>query len=359
MRRRGLPRPRFRGRAEEFVPLHSVLDVADGIRDAVLEEGAHEVLERVAFHRHVAADPAVDWHEVVVHDVAAGAFEGLDEAQGRLLAERAGQEHARLVHRASALIHLHAFLVGAAERSVLLGREKDTGAHQHVELVRGDLPRLTATQVVERADGLPILVVDADGVAQCVRVVGPGASLDEFRREALEFLSVERPADGGVEILGHVEVTHELVRKLHFPHAGEVADHVACRGEEHPVERVEAAVQAQLDRASRDVADVGLVVRIPADDLEVIPPAEDADGQHVLGVEELARHVDRHVADGKPSRALLPRRHGREAVVTRETLGLLDHVMHGGHASLQTGRRFSRKARMPSSASAVFIRSSR
>ena len=84
-------------------------------------------------------------------------------------------------------------------------------------------------------------------------------------------------------------------------------------GKMHAVEAVEAAVQAQLDRAARDVADVGLVVRVAVDDLEVVARAHQADGQHALRVQQLARHVDRHVADREPAGARLPRAHGRRA----------------------------------------------
>ncbi len=50
-------------------------------------------------------------------------------------------------------------------------------------------------------------------------------------------------------------------------------------------------------RAARDVADVGLVVGVAADDLEVVAAAHEPDRQHALRVQQLARHVDRHVAD--------------------------------------------------------------
>ena len=56
-----------------------------------------------------------------------------------------------------------------------------------------------------------------------------------------------------------------------------------------PSRAVQTAVEAQLDRAARDVADVRLVVGIAADDLEIVAAADDAHRQHPLSVEQLAR----------------------------------------------------------------------
>ena len=55
--------------------------------------------------------------------------------------------------------------------------------------------------------------------------------------------------------------------------------------------------QAELDGRARNAADVALVVGVALDHLELVAAAEDADRQHAGGVDQLARHVDRHVAD--------------------------------------------------------------
>ena len=66
-----------------------------------------------------------------------------------------------------------------------------------------------------------------------------------------------------VEALGHVEIPGRTVLEEHLPHAREVADDVADAGEDHPIHTIQAAVEAHLDRAAWDVADVALVVGVP------------------------------------------------------------------------------------------------
>ena len=62
-----------------------------------VKEGLGQLLERVAALRHVVEQPARDQHEVVVDDVAAGHFDRLDQAERRLLAERAVEDDAGVV----------------------------------------------------------------------------------------------------------------------------------------------------------------------------------------------------------------------------------------------------------------------
>ena len=50
-------------------------------------------------------------------------------------------------------------------------------------------------------------------------------------------------------------------------------------------------------RRARDAADVALVVGVALDYFDLVASAEDADRQHAGGVDELARNVNRHVAD--------------------------------------------------------------
>ncbi len=142
-------------------------------------------------------------------------------------------------------------------------------------------------------------------------------------------MDVERAADVVLVVLRHVEVLDVLVLEQDLPHAREVADHVADRREHHAVEAVEPAGEPQLDRRARDAADVALVVGVALDHLELVAAAEDADRQHPGRVDELARDVDRHVADRLASRhGGLPRLDRAEVEVLEQRLAALDDLDH-------------------------------
>ena len=188
--------------------------------------------------------------------------------------------------------------------------------------------------------------------------------LDELFRERLELLPVEDASHRGVEVLGDVEVAHELVRELHAPDPRQVPNDVADRGKEHAVETVQAPVEPELDGAPRDVADVGLVERVAPDDLHVVAAAENGDGKGTLGVKELAGNVNGHVADGRARVGLLPTAHFGEAIVAvdllrpgGERLGAVERSE--GQWFLHAGARLSINARIPSAASSVAMSSSR
>ena len=75
-------------------------------------------------------------------------------------------------------------------------------------------------------------------------------------------------------------------------------------------------------------------------------PPHQADRQHALGVQQLAGAIDRHEADGKAARSLLPFAHRAEPVVAVQRLGSGDQrrEIDAAHASFQTGGRLSRNA---------------
>ena len=215
----------------------------------------------------------MDLHEVVVHDVAAGALQGLDQPERRLLAEGAGEQHAGLVERL-ARRRRPGPARGSSRKSArrLLDRQHQGRAQHQVQLVGRHLPGLPAAQLVQLAHQPAVLVVERDRAPQGLGRRAAGAALPQVGGELLQSsLAVERAAQLADRSpgAGRGSAT-SLSGEQHLPHAREVADHVADGREQHAVEAVEAAVQPQLDGAARDVADVGLVVGVALDDLEVV-----------------------------------------------------------------------------------------
>ena len=123
------------------------------------------------------------------------------------------------------------------------------------------------------------------------------AQLGEIVPELSQFVDVEIAPDVVPVVLRNVEIAGIDMRKHQFPHAGQIADHVADRREQHAVDKIETARHAELDGRARDAADIALVVGVAVDDLELVAAADNAERQHAGGVNDLARHVDRHVAD--------------------------------------------------------------
>ncbi len=121
-------------------------------------------------------------------------------------------------------------------------------------------------------------------------------------------------------------------------------------GNSMPSRQSSAAVEAQLDGAARDVADVGLVVGVALDDLQVLAvrPSIRPGGRPARAAVRAARRSACSRRRGRPCCAF----HARtavKAVVAVELLGAGDagpagRRRRGGHACLQTGGRFSRKA---------------
>ena len=337
------------------------LVVLGGGRCRPVQERLREFLERLAVGRDVVEQPARDQHEVVVDHVAAGHLDRLDETERRLLAERAVDHHARVVAlRPRQLVDFGEVL--AHEFRVVLRRQHHARAEQQVDLGGRRLPGLLRAVRVEVADRGPVLVVDRDRRVQLRVGDRRAAQRSEPVAQHLEFVHVVVAADRVLVVLRDVEVADVLVLEQDLPHAGQVADHVADRREEHPVEAVEPAGEAQFDRRARDPADVALVVGVALDHLEAVAAAQDPDRQHARRVDDLARHVDRHVADR------LATRRGGLPLLDRVEVEVLEHRLagfddldgagrgRGAHQwCSQAGGRRARKAASPSFASRVFI----
>ncbi len=103
--------------------------------------------------------------------------------------------------------------------------------------------------------------------------------------------------------------------------------------------------EGKLDRGARNAADVALEVGVAADDLEAVAAADDADREHAGGVNELARDVDRHVADGLPASALFPVVNGAEVDVVVERAGAgyetIEVTTHGATSSISSSLHFA------------------
>ena len=155
-----------------------------GLRRAV-QEGLGQLLERVARDGHVVEQPAHDQHEVVVDDVAAGHLDRLDQAERRLLAERAGQDDARVVAPAAAPASVAARYSRTSAVCSSSGSTMPARSTQ-VHLGGRRLPGLLRAVGVQLAHRAPVLVVHGDRGAQ--RVVG-----DRLAGELAEVLA-QRPA---------------------------------------------------------------------------------------------------------------------------------------------------------------------
>ena len=299
-------------------------------------------------------------HVVVIDDVAAGQFDRLDEVQRRLLAERTIDDHAAVVTLLSlALLGLDQ--VVAQHLVVLFDREHQASAHQQVDFRRRNLPRLTGAHAVHRLNQRAVLVVDLDRGAQ--RVVGDLASgqVLEALTQLVELVGVVVSANVVPVVLRHVEVAHVLAREQQLPHARQVADHVTDAGEQHAIDKIHALGEAQLDGRAWDATDVALIVGVAVDDFEAVASAHDAKREHARGMDDLARHIHRHVGDNLARGVgLFPLSCGSEIEVFVKRFAARDDFCctHGQRFS-QFAERFSRKARRPSTASWLAISSSR
>ena len=236
------------------------------------------------------------------------------------------------------------------------------GAHDQVDFGRRRLPGLLGAEGVDLAHQPAVLVVERDGVAQLVVGDRLAAQRSEIVAQLGQFLDVVVAADLVAIVLRHVEIARIDLRKHDLPHAGEVADHVADRGEQHAVDEIEPAGDAEFDRRARDAADVALVIGVAVDHLQLVAAADDAERQHVAGMDDLARNVDRHVADHLATRfRRLPLARRIEVQIFEQPRRMRDDFRGGGHyqqCSHFAGR-LARKACRPSSASRLFISSSR
>jgi hypothetical protein len=312
--------------------------------------------QRVAVVGHVVQQPARHQHEVVVDDVAARHLDRLDQRQRRLLAERPVDHHARVVALGPLPARPRPGTRAAARCAPPPAAPcRRAAAGRPPRSAPATAWRAVGVQVADRA---AVLVVDRDrgvelgvGDRRC-RAARPG------RRGCAASRDVERAADLVLVVLRHVDVAHVLVREQQLPHARQVADDVADAREQHAVQAVEPPGQAELDGRARDAADVALVVGVALDHLELVAAAEDAHRQHAGGVDQLARHVHRHVADRLAARCRgLPVLDGAEVQVLEQRLAALHDARTSGVGLISgaptRGERLARKAARPSLASRV------
>ena len=292
-----------------------------------VQERLGQFLQRVAGDRHFVQQPAVHQSEVIIYDITAGHLDRLDQPQRRLLAERAGEHDAGVV-ALRALFQVHGGDVIADQLRVFFGGQDHSRAHHQIDLGGRRLPGFLGAIGVEVLHRAAVLVVDRDRRAQ--RVVGDrlAGKLAEVVAQHLHLVDVEFAADRILVVLRHVDVAHVLVLEQDLPHARQVADHVANRRKQHAVQAVQPPGEAQFEGRARDAADVALVVGVALNHFELIAAAEDAHRQHARGMDDFARHVDRHVADRlAPGRGRLPLLDHVEVQVLEQPLAALHDLL--------------------------------
>src|SRR5208282_4608540 len=101
--------------------------------------------------------------------------------------------------------------------------------------------------------------------------------LAEIVPELGQLVDVEIPAYIVPIVLRDVEIMGIDVGEHHLPHAGQIADHVADRWEQHTVDEIDATGHTQLDGRARNAADVALVIGVAVDNFELIAATDDAE----------------------------------------------------------------------------------
>src|SRR6516164_8964243 len=149
--------------------------------------------------------------------------------------------------------------------------------------------------------------------------------------------------------------------KHHFPHAREISDHVANRGKQHAIDKIEPARHAKLDCRARNAANIALVVGIAVNHFELIATSQDTERQHVGGVNNLARNVKRHIANHLAAGLRrLPFPRGSKRQIFEQRLSARDDRTRGRsfQRCVHWALLLAMKDSMPSTASWVFINSS-
>ena len=180
---------------------------------------------------------------------------------------------------------------------MLLDRKHEPGAQYQIYLGRRHLPWLGCAKRIKLANQTPVLVIDGDRSRQFLVGDRCAAKLGQAMPQLGEFVDIVVAADVVAVILWNVEVADVDARKHRLPHAGQVANDVADRRKQHAVDEIEATRYAELDRRTRNSANIALIVGIAVDHLELVAAADDAERKHSRRVNDLARDVDRHVAD--------------------------------------------------------------
>ena len=269
----------------------------------MVEEGLRQGPYGVPRAVHLPGEEAVADEEVVVDDVAARALDGADEAERRLLAEGADHDDPGVVAGTAAVLVAHVE-VGLRHRHELFERHDLAGAKELVQLVGRHVVRLVAALGVELPHQGAAAVPVADALAELILGDRGAAELAHVVHQLTELVRPEVAADALGEVLGEIDVAAVLLGVHHLPHAGEVPDHVAGAREERAGEEVEPAGDGQLHHAPGEVADVGLVVGVAADDVDPVAAAVDAHGEHAGRVDDLGGCVHGEEAYGLSARLL-------------------------------------------------------
>ena len=208
---------------------------------------------------------------------------------------------------------------------MILHRQDKARAQEEIELGGRNVPGLFRPQRIGLANKPPVLVEKRDRGAD--GFVGDRLSRDlgEPLANLVQLAPVKLAADFVIEILRQVEITRSLLRKHQFPHSRQIANDVADRREEHAVDKIEAARDAQFDGRARNAADIGLVIGVAVNDFELIAAAENPERQRARGVNDLARHIVGHVADHlAPRLRRLPGPGRLESQIVEKILATLD-----------------------------------
>src|SRR5262249_4538572 len=166
--------------------------------------------------------------------------------------------------------------------------QHQTSTEHEIDLGGGHLPRTLCSHGVEVTHQAPVLVVDGDRSAQLIIGDRLAAQFPEVVHQLGELVDVVIAADVVPVVLRHIEITDVDIREHRLPHAGQIADNVTDRREQHAVDEIEPARYAEFDGRARNAANVALVVGVAVDDFELVAAAEDTERQEAGSVNELA-----------------------------------------------------------------------
>ena len=321
---------------------------------------------RIAVRGDIRFFPAGDEHEIVVDDVAARKLDGLDEVQRRLLAEHAVDDHARIVLQRPVLA-ARGVEIGGHQLVMLLNRQHEPGAQQQVDLGRRHFPRLGCTQGIQLADERAVFIIERDGGADGFVRYRLAHDLRKPAAQLFKLGAIELAANLVLEVLRQIHVARRHSRKHELPHARQVADHIADRGEQHAVHEIEAARDAKLDGRARDAANIALIIGVAVDHFELIAAAQNSERQRARGVDQLPRHVEGHEADDLAARlfalstcrATLKSRSAKISSQRAAISAVFEGVTSSIQLPLHWAGRLARKASRPSTASRVLMSSLR
>src|SRR6266542_592801 len=187
--------------------------VPRGARDRAVDVGGAQAREGVAVAGDVVDEPAPAEQEIVLDDVAAGLLEHLEQAEGRLLAEEALEDHAHAVLAAPAPGG-QSGQQGVEPDDRLFRRRAGGRAENEVQLCGGELLGLGDAEGVEGTQPRAQPVVRLDRLRQR-RLRHRQAELVFDRRGQSTELAGRVGRDGGRRgVLGQMQVLDEGLREV-------------------------------------------------------------------------------------------------------------------------------------------------